>query len=60
MDHKLMVSRKERRIKARYLVLTLIELLDIKVKINLTCFIIRHMQQILVHNKNGHDPPYGF
>ncbi|WMV09938.1 hypothetical protein MTR67_003323 [Solanum verrucosum] len=58
--HKIILQRKQRRTHAKFLHLTLMELLDIEVLINLPFLIINHMQRVLNQNKNGHALPYGF
>lgn len=58
--YKILIPRKEQRSEAKYLDLTLMELLDSEIPINLASLIIKHMQRILIQDKNGHALPYGF
>lgn len=61
MVHKIMIPRKERRIKGNYLDLTLMELLDTKVKIDLPNLIIKNIQRMLPKDdKKAHAFPYRF
>uniref|UniRef100_M1BEE9 Uncharacterized protein n=2 Tax=Solanum tuberosum TaxID=4113 RepID=M1BEE9_SOLTU len=58
--HKIILQRKQRRTHANFLHLTLMELLDTEVPINLPSLIINHMHRVLNQDKNGHAFPYGF
>lgn len=58
--HKILVPRKERRIEASYFDLTLMELLDSEVKINLPILIIKHTQRVFIKDNNVHALSYGF
>ncbi|KAH0634465.1 hypothetical protein KY290_037877 [Solanum tuberosum] len=58
--HKIILPRKQRRTKANFLDLTLMELLDSEVPINLPTLIIKHMHMVLHQDENGHVLPYGF
>lgn len=59
--HIMVLPQKERRSEEKYLDLTLMELLDSMVKINLPSLIIKHMQMILLKNdKKAHALAYGF
>lgn len=61
MVYKMIISRKERRIEENYLDLTLIELFDTMVNINLPSFIIKHIQrELLKGHKKAHALRYGF
>ncbi|KAM3249812.1 hypothetical protein P3L10_011582 [Capsicum annuum] len=56
--HKIITPRKDRRNVANFLDLTLMELLDTKVQIDLPRLIIQHMQKVLLKDVNGHVIPY--
>ncbi|KAF3678600.1 hypothetical protein FXO37_04297 [Capsicum annuum] len=58
--HKMILLRKERRTIASFLDLTLMELLDTKVQIDLPCLILKHMQRVLLKEVSGHALPYQF
>ncbi|KAM3304224.1 hypothetical protein P3S67_015256 [Capsicum chacoense] len=58
--HKMILLRQERRTVASFLDLTLIELLDSEIPIDIPQLIIKHMQRVLVKDKNGHALPYQF
>lgn len=58
--HKILIPRKVRRTKANYLDLTVMEILDTEVKIDLPSLIIKHMQRVLSKDENGHALPYAF
>lgn len=61
MVHKIIIPREERRTKPNYLDLTLIELLDTNVKMNLPNLIIKHMQRVILKDdKNAHAIASGF
>ncbi|KAF3678602.1 hypothetical protein T459_20356 [Capsicum annuum] len=56
--HKMILPRQERHTFESFIDLTLIELLDSEIPIDLPQLIITHMQRVLVKNKNGHVFPY--
>lgn len=59
--HKILIPRKERITEASYLDLTIMELFDTKVEINIPRFIIKHMQRILLKDdKKAHALAYRF
>lgn len=58
--HKIILPRQERRTVASFLDLTLMELLDSEIPIDLLQLIIKHMQRVLVKDTNGHALPYQF
>ena len=58
--HKMILPRKERHTVASFLDLTLMELLDSEIPIDLPQLIIKHMQRVLVKDTNGHALPYQF
>ncbi|KAF3654906.1 hypothetical protein FXO37_16246 [Capsicum annuum] len=58
--HKMILPRKERRTISIFLDLTLIELLDTKVRIDLPRLILKHMQRVLLKEVSGHALPYQF
>ncbi|KAH0773665.1 hypothetical protein KY290_010802 [Solanum tuberosum] len=58
--HKIILQRKQRSMLANFLDLTLMELLDTEVLIDLPSLIISHMHRVLNQNKNRHALPYGF
>lgn len=58
--HKVLIPRKEWKSKASYFDLTLMEMLDTDVLINLPSLILKHMQCVLIQDKNEHALPYGF
>ncbi|WMV33937.1 hypothetical protein MTR67_027322 [Solanum verrucosum] len=58
--HKIILPRKQRHTKANFLDLTLIELLDSEVPIDLPTLIIKHMHRVLHQDEYGHALPYGF
>ncbi|KAM3201326.1 hypothetical protein P3L10_033689 [Capsicum annuum] len=58
--HKMIIPRKERRNMASFLDLFLMELLDTEVRIYLPRLILKHMQRVLIKEKNGHALPYEF
>lgn len=58
--HKMIIPRKERRAKANFLDLSLMELLDTKAKIDLSTLIIKHMYRFLLKDDKGHSLPYVF
>ncbi|KAG5571289.1 hypothetical protein H5410_061055 [Solanum commersonii] len=60
IDHKIILPRKQHRTKANFLDLTLMELLDFEVPIDLLTLIIKHMHRVLHQDENGHALPYGF
>ncbi|KAM3220618.1 hypothetical protein P3L10_019886 [Capsicum annuum] len=60
MVHKMILPRQERRTVAIFLDLTLMELLDSEIPIDLPQLIIKHMQKVLIKDKNGHALPYQF
>ncbi|WMV58621.1 hypothetical protein MTR67_052006 [Solanum verrucosum] len=58
--HKIILQRKQCWMQANFLDITLMELLDTKVLIDLPSLIISHMHRVLNQDKNGHALPYGF
>ncbi|KAM3383387.1 hypothetical protein P3S68_008962 [Capsicum galapagoense] len=58
--HKMILPRQERHIILSFLDLTLMELLDSEIPIDLPQLIIKHMQRVLIKDKNGHALPYQF
>lgn len=58
--HKLLILRDEWRSEANYFELTLMELLDSDVPINLPSLIIKHMESVLTQDKNGNALTYSF
>ncbi|KAF3664614.1 hypothetical protein FXO38_03068 [Capsicum annuum] len=58
--HKMIIPRKERKNVASFLDLTLMELLDTEVRIDLPRLILKHMQRVLIKEQNGHALPYEF
>ncbi|KAG5595672.1 hypothetical protein H5410_036904 [Solanum commersonii] len=58
--HKIILQRKQCRTKANFLDLTLKELLDTEVPIDLPTLIIKYMCKVLYQDENGHALPYGF
>ncbi|KAH0773732.1 hypothetical protein KY290_010869 [Solanum tuberosum] len=58
--HKIILPRKQHRTKVNFLDLTLMELLDSEVPIDLPTLIIKHMHRVLHQDENGHALPYGF
>ncbi|KAG5610692.1 hypothetical protein H5410_021973 [Solanum commersonii] len=60
-DDDLVIStRKQPCTKDNFLDLTLIELLETEVTIDLPLLIIKHMHMLLHQDENGHSLPYGF
>lgn len=55
-----LIPWKEHRSEATYIELTFMKLLDSEIPINLSSLIIKHMQRVLIQDKNGHALPYGF
>lgn len=60
MVHKMITPQKERHIKANYLDVTLMELLDTEVNINLPSLILKQMQRGLIKDHQKVHVPYGF
>ncbi|KAM3222339.1 hypothetical protein P3L10_021609 [Capsicum annuum] len=58
--HKMILLKKERRTIATFLDLTLMELLDTEVQIDLPCLILKHVQRVLLKEVSGHALPYQF
>ncbi|KAH0650452.1 hypothetical protein KY284_030364 [Solanum tuberosum] len=58
--HKIIFQRKQRRTEANFLDLTLKELLDTEVPIDLPTLIIKYMCKVPYQDENGHALPYGF
>ncbi|KAM3220440.1 hypothetical protein P3L10_024971 [Capsicum annuum] len=58
--HKMILPRQEMRTVANFLNLTLMELLDSHILIDLPTLIIKHMQRVLIQDANGHALPYEF
>ncbi|WMV38148.1 hypothetical protein MTR67_031533 [Solanum verrucosum] len=58
--YKIILQRKQHRMKANFLDLTLMELLDTEVPIDQPTLIIKHMRKVLYQDENGHALPYGF
>ncbi|KAG5617118.1 hypothetical protein H5410_016942 [Solanum commersonii] len=58
--HKIILPRKQKRMEANYLDLTLMELLISQVHINLPKLILSHINRICVDNSTEHGLGYGF
>ncbi|KAH0650448.1 hypothetical protein KY284_030360 [Solanum tuberosum] len=58
--HKIILQRKQHHTKANFLDLTLMELLDTEVPIDLPTLIIKRMHRVLHQDENGHALPCGF
>ncbi|KAH0650447.1 hypothetical protein KY284_030359 [Solanum tuberosum] len=58
--HKIIIQRKLRRTQANFLDLTIMELLDTEVLIDLPSLIIKNMHMVLNQEKHGHAFLYGF
>ncbi|KAG5610277.1 hypothetical protein H5410_021558 [Solanum commersonii] len=56
--HKIILQRKQTRMQEKFLGLTIMVLLEIKVPIDLPSLIINHMHKVFNHVKNGHALPY--
>ena len=56
----MILPRQKRRTISSFLDLTLMELLDYEIPINLSLLIIKHMQRVLVKDTNGHALSYQF
>lgn len=58
--HKMLIPRKKKRIEANLFYLTLVELLDTGISIDLPQLILQHMVRVSQQDKKGHVLPYGF
>ncbi|KAM3287290.1 hypothetical protein P3S67_020720 [Capsicum chacoense] len=56
----MILPRKEKRTVANFLDLTLMELLDSVVRIDLSRLILKHTQRVLLKEVSGHTLPYQF